>query len=244
MDWIKVVIIDDEFRARENLKLKISSLKLDIEIVGESDCVEDGLLCIKDNSPDLVFLDIAMPRQSGFDLIRQLSKIDFEVIFVTAFDTHAIKAFEHNAIGYILKPIDNEKLETAISNAIDKIDLKRGSDRIDALLKHLDKPKQSITVNTTESIEIRDEEEVIRFESDGGYTHIYLADGSKLYSSVSIGSYETQLMLSKFMRVHRSHLINLKYFRSYLKSGTIMLKDGAQVPLSKRKKTEFLKLIS
>ena len=243
MSRIKAIIVDDEKRARENLKLKIADCNFKIDIVAEADCVEDALIVIEENNPDLLFLDIAMPRQSGFDLIKQIPKVNFEIIFATAFDSFALTAFEINAIGYILKPINIDKLKVAIANAISKIDLVKSNDEINSLMQYLDQPKDILKVHSSDSIEMRELNEVVRLESDGGYTKIFFRDGSTVLSSSSLGSYETQLVEKSFFRVHRGHLINTSFFRSYKKSGYIILKDGTEVPLSKRKKNVFLKII-
>lgn len=244
MNKLRAIIVDDEFRARENLKLKLLSCKLEIEILAEADSVDSGIQIIKKHKPDVVFLDIAMPVKSGFDLIKEIDIIDFEIIFVTAFDKYAIEAFEHNAIGYILKPISDEKLINTVATVSRRLVETNKYEHLQKLLKHLDNSSKKITIKSIDSIEIRDVEEIVRLESDGNYTLIYISDGNKIVSSSTLGSFEETLVPNGFYRTHRSHLINHMYFRTYNKSGFVTLKDGTEVPIAKRQKQSFINFLN
>lgn len=244
MELLRTIIIDDELRARENLKLKLLACELELNIVAEASSVDEGIDRIKSENPDLVFLDIAMPVKNGFDLLAEIDEINFEIIFVTAYDTYAVDAFEHNAVGYVLKPIADEKLIKAVSAAYQR---KEESDRyghLEKLIEHLDQSPQRLTIKSTNGIEFREFDDIIRLESDGNYTIFHSVKARKIISSSTIGSYEELLLRNGFFRTHRAHMINTKYFRTYNKAGFLTLVDGHTVPVAKRKKSDFLKFIN
>jgi len=244
MKRLRVVLIDDELSAIANLRHALK--KHDVEIVSHAFNVDDGINQIKEHRPDLVFLDIAMPVKSGFDLLNEIDQIDFEIIFVTAFDKYALKAIEFCALGYILKPIDNEKLSLALQNVYARIVSK--SDHIPYHVlkenfqdKNLDDNKLSIkTSKGIEFVKIRD---IIRIEADGKYSRVYLNQVPFIHSSNNIAHFERLLEDHYFFKTHKSHMIHLKYFKSHDNESGIQMVNGISIPLARRKKSEFLEII-
>jgi len=245
---MKTVIIDDEPKARKTIIdiLKYSGEK--IEIVAEGEDVKSGLEAILNHQPELVLLDINMPDGSGFDLLKALPAIDFKLIFITAFEEFAIKAFEFSAIDYILKPIDPVKLINSIKRAEDLVDKENLNSKLNALFSNLnvqDKKNRKIVLHTEKNIHILDSRDIIRCKSDGGYTTFYLVNNKNIVVSKNLKYFEELLENCEFFRSHQSHLVNLNYIDHYIKTdgGSIVMKDGMIIPLSQRKREQFLAVI-
>ena len=239
---IKAIIIDDVTSARENLKQDISTYCSNIEIIGEAEGVVSGVKAIKELNPELVFLDIQMQDGSGFDLLEILPEINFKLIFTTASDAHAIKAFRFSAIDYLLKPMDPDDLIEAVS----KIEEQKSSDtRISLLKENMDRPKK-LALNTLEKIHISNISDILRCESNVNYTMFYFSDGSKLLVTKTLKEYDKMLSDYGFIRVHQSHLINSEYIKEFMKldGGHIIMKDGSKIPVSSRKRAGVVELIS
>ncbi len=245
---MKILIIDDETRARKGIIniLKLSSM--DVIIVGEADGVVAGIEAIIKHKPDLVLLDIDMPDGTGFDLLKGLDYIDFKVIFITAYEEYAVKAFEISAVDYILKPADPQKLLNAIIKAKEMVEKESVSLKLNALFANLDAVKsdsKKLVLKTAEKIFIISTHDIVRCESDMGYTQFFLVDGRNILMSKNLKDYEVILDGLGFFRIHQSHLINLKFIDYYDKTegGSVIMKDGSMLPLARRKKESFLKLI-
>ncbi|MCD4771801.1 MAG: LytTR family DNA-binding domain-containing protein [Bacteroidales bacterium] len=245
---MKIIIIDDEVRARKSIAdlLKLSSL--DIDIVAEADGVKTGIEAIKKYKPDLILLDIDMPDGTGFDLLKAMDYINFKIIFITAYEEFAVKAFEFSAIDYILKPADPKKLLEAISKAQQIVEQENINLKLNALFANLDNvnpDSKKLVLKTAEKIYLISTRDIIRCESDMGYTQFFLADGKNVLVSKNLKDYEVLLDGLGFFRIHQSHLINLKYIDYYDKTegGSVKMKDKSMLPLSRRKKESFLKLI-
>lgn len=242
---MRVVIIDDEIYARNALKELLGKYCPQLEIVGESNNAESGYNVILELDPDLVFLDIAMPRESGFDMLSRFDCINFEIIFVTGFDKHAIDAIEFSAIGYILKPISVEALMTAVSNAQKRVALKSENRHIKNLLTNINQraENQNLAVPMIKSLEFVKISDIVRFEGVQKLTAIYTISGRKLMSSYNIGIFRHRLGNHLFYSPHKSHCINLQHIQKYLHEGYIVMVDGAHVPVAKRRRKEFLEMI-
>jgi len=239
----KVIIIDDERPARENIIRKLTDLFPAFDIVGVADSAEKGYDLILELEPDLLYLDIAMPIESGFDLLRRLPQHKFELIFITGFDQYAIDAIKFCAIGYVLKPIKNEEFVFATNNALKRITNKNQNERISQFLDNMTKPlsvSNKLGIPTSEGLEFVAAEEIIRCEGVQKCTILYAADGRKLISSYNIGEYKKMLEPYGFLTVHKSHVINPKFLKKYHKEGTITMTNNSAVPVSKRKRSEFL----
>jgi two-component system LytT family response regulator len=242
----KVLIIDDEKRIRDFVKRMIDSFNLDVEVFTDGENVETGIESINRIQPDIVFLDIQMPDGTGFDLLNRVKDKKFELIFITAFQEYAIMAIKFSALDYILKPIDEEELKTALQNAIDTVDFKKEDSQFEALTHNLQtNQKRKLVLKTQESVHVVDLSEIIRCEADKNYTFFYLNNGKKILVSRTLKDFETLLSNHGFFRVQQSHLINLEYIERYDKheGGSVIMRDGSAVPLSPAKKDQFFNML-
>lgn len=246
MNKIRTVIIDDESRARETIKKMIMLYCPDIEIIGEAANVAEGVRLINNIAPELVLLDIKMPDGTGFDLLKQLDSIDFSLVFITAFDEYAVKAFKFSAVDYLLKPIDPDEL----TSTIDRVKRQKKNDKIDLSvvlnnLRDLKKENKKLVLKTTESIYVVSVQDIIRCEASGNYTHFYLSNEHPILVSHTLKDYEEMLKGHNFLRVHQSHLVNLEHIKRYDKSdgGMLVMKDDKTVPVSTRKKETLLHVL-
>jgi len=244
---IKAICIDDEQHARESI---IDLLKLsnsDIEIVGEADSVESGILTIEKLKPDLVFLDIQLNDGMGFDLLKRLSKIDFKLIFITAYEEFALRAFKFSAIDYLLKPINPPDFFAALSKTEILHEKENQHKYLQALLSHLnpnDRKRKKLVLRTAESIHLIDIQSIIRCEANSGYTKFFLDNDKNILVSKGLIEYDELLSSCGFIRTHQSHLININFIESYEKTegGYIMMQDKTIVPVSNRKKESIIRL--
>lgn len=237
---MRAILIDDEAKAIKSLENKLTKEFPFIEIVFTTQKPKEGIEKIRELNPDLVFLDIDMPQLSGFDVLQEVESHDFEVIFVTAHNQHAIEAIKHCAIGYIVKPIDIDELTIAIENARANIDQRTSLEKNRQLLQHISKEKNTIVIPTQKGLSFFQPDDIIRLEGIDGYTNIYLLNEKPIMSSYNIGKFSKMLMNQGFFQVHKSHLINTKFLKSYNNEGIIELQNGHTVPLSKTRKKEFL----
>jgi len=244
---ITAVIIDDEEHARLTLKSKLEGYCPEVEIIGMAADAQEGYDLLANHSPELVFLDIAMPGESGFDMLQRLDKLDFEIIFVTGFDSYAIDAISFCAIGYILKPIQTEVLIKSVHNAVSRIRERRASERNNQLLQNLQRPghqSNKIGIPTDEGLEFTPAQDLIRCEGKQRMTKIVLSQQRIIYSSYNIGEFVRLLEPYGFFQVHRSHLINLNRIQKYNREGIVIMEDESSVPVSKRRRSEFLRKLT
>ena len=243
----RAVIIDDERRSRESLKYLIEKYTNEVYILGEGDDVDTGIKCIQLYRPDVVFLDIRLKSGTGFDVLNAFPHANFLVIFTTAFNEYAIKAFKFNAVDYLLKPIDTEALQAAVKKLQNQLATDNKSNYYSAVIEHINEfntkdPK--ITISTTDGYEFIKVADILRMEADGAYTQIFLKNGTKLITSRLLKEYESLLLDYAFYRVHHSHLINTKAMEKYLKTdgGLIIMSNGDEIPVARRKREPFVKL--
>lgn len=242
----KILIIDDEKPTRELIKRMIDSFGFDVEIFINGENVKSGVESIHRIQPDLVFLDIQMPDGNGFDVLKSVDQINFEVIFITAFQEYAIQAIKFSALDYILKPIDAEELRQSLSNALNKLNEKSDENVFQALHHNIQpQNKRKLVLKTQESNYVVDIEDIIRCESDKNYTFFYLKTGKKILVSRTLKDYDILLSPFQFFRVQQSHLVNLNFVDRYDKQdgGSVIMKDGASIPLSPVKKDQFFKML-
>jgi two-component system LytT family response regulator len=242
----KILIIDDEKPTRELIKRMIDSFGFDVEIFIDGENVKSGVESIHRIQPDLVFLDIQMPDGNGFDVLKSVDQINFEVIFITAFQEYAIQAIKFSALDYILKPIDAEELRQSLSNALNKLNEKSDENVFQALHHNIQpQNKRKLVLKTQESNYVVDIEDIIRCESDKNYTFFYLKTGKKILVSRTLKDYDILLSPFQFFRVQQSHLVNLNFVDRYDKQdgGSVIMKDGASIPLSPVKKDQFFKML-
>ena len=240
---IRCILIDDEAKALKMLQKKIEKKFPQLEIIATYQEPEKAVEGIKELKPDLIFLDIAMPNMSGFDVLSQFDEPEFEVIFVTAYDNFAIQAIRHAAIGYIVKPIDDEMLAEAIANAEKNIRLKTAKFNNKVLLDLLNEKNNTIPVPTNEGYVFIKKDNIIRLEGTDGYTKIICQDNNEYLSSYNLGKF-TEILGRNFFQPHRSHLVNIKHISRYLKEGYLEMPDQTRVPLSKNKRKEFMEIMT
>lgn len=246
---IKAIIIDDEKTSRETLQGLLRRYCKNVEVIGEGDGFHSGMEIIKKNKPDVVFLDIQMPDGSGFKLLEEIGDINFEVIFSTAYDQFAIKAIKYSALDYLLKPINPEDLITAIEKLEAKISKGKDNTGVKFLLDSIKYPtsdKKKIVLSTSEGMHIVDIDNIIRCESEDYYTKFFLKEGKVIMVSKTLKENEELLAEYNFIRPHKSHLINLKYVKSFLRidGGSIVMTDGSNVPVSRRKREQIVDILN
>lgn len=238
MDTLDAIIIDDEINARENLRFLLTEFCKNVTIVSEAKNVDEAVIQIKKHQPQVIFLDIEMPQKNGFQLLEAFDIIDFQIIFVTAYDQYAIKAFEFAALDYLLKPIDIERLQKAVKKAstiaiknIDKLEL----------LKSNRKKVTKIAIPYKSDYVIIDLTNILCIEADRMYSIIYTVDNKKYIASKKLSYYENLLSIDTgFVRVHRSWMIHTNTIKIYSKKDkTIQLENQFKVPLSKSYKEKF-----
>jgi two-component system, LytTR family, response regulator len=242
---IRSIIVDDEKHGRENLAGILKAYCPEVELAGEADSVERALSLIRDKSPDLIFLDIEMPGANGFELLEHLQEFSFEVIFVTAYDNYAIKAIRFSAADYILKPVNYNDLRTAVEKVAIRIAEKQENQRLKQLYRNLRQPaNQRIGLPAGDHIEYADVSKIVRCQGEGNYTHIYISDGIHRLVAKTLMEFEDLLQEYGFIRVHKTHLVNLHYVVAYIRSQSmIKLTDGELIPVSRRRKDAVLETL-
>ncbi len=245
---LKTIIVEDEARGRNALKAMLNHIS-DVKLIGEASNVDEGIALIENGDPDLVLLDIEMPFKNGFDLLAAIPNRKFDVIFTTAYDSYAIRAFKFSAIDYLLKPIDPEELKCAIEKTATKRqnDIHQPQLQINNLLENLksmNKQNFKLSLPTFEGSLFIPIDDIIRCESDANYTRFHIRNETKpIMVSKTLKDYDELLTDYGFCRVHHSHLINLKFIKKYIKGegGIVVMLDGSEVEVSRRKKEVFQK---
>lgn len=248
---LKALVIDDEFNARSNLKLLLDEFCPEIEVLDTAESAEDARDKIEKYNPEVLFLDIAMPNEDGFALLKSITNRNFSVVFTTAYNEFALKAFKANAIDYIEKPISIEDLQNATKKLmqIHGSSEQRSSDEINDFIEKVIEPKalDRISIPTRDGYIILKNEDILHLEASDNYTMIYLENGKRHLSSKNIKVYEENLDSSVFYRVHKSHIINVKHhLKEFSRSegNVAVLSNNKTVPVSRRKLSEFLNYIN
>lgn len=240
---INAILIDDERKAIAILKNKLVRFCPDVTVIAETQSPTEALLLIDSLKPDLVFLDVAMPELSGFDVLSKIENPNFEIIFATAFDNYAIEAIKHCAIGYLVKPVDNDDLVKAISKATNNILKKSALEKNKQLIQNLGVQNfqdKKIVIPSQDGLEFVKIADIVHFEGDNGYTQIIFTNRKPILSSNSIGHFSKILNNKSFYLIHKSHLINLNYIEKYLNEGYVVLSNGSKLPVSRVRRQEFL----
>lgn len=239
---IKVVLIDDENDALESLSILLDDFIEGLEIIGTADGVASGIALIEEKEPDLVFLDINMKDGTGFDLLEHFEKMSFQVVFVTAYDQYAVKAFKYAATDYLLKPIDLQELRKTVDRIKSTISMK--TDNYAYLKSIYNKPLPAkLALPNLEGFDLVSINQIIRCEGQNNYTTFYFESGKKIVVSKTLKEYENILEPHGFIRVFQSHIINAKKAEKYIKGrgGTVIMSDGTYIPVSREKKEILLK---
>jgi len=244
----KAVIIDDEKPGRDNLKAILGDYFVDIQIIGEADDLPSSLALLGKVTPDIVFLDIELGLNTGLELLSLFDKPSFEVIFITAYEDYAAKAFRTIATDYILKPIDIDELRDAILKVKEKIFSKKTQKLIQEgnIVSNLSENNDHLKISSTEGIAIVAFKDILYLKSINYYTSIILTNGREIVTSKHLKDYEEQLKNNKFFRIHNSYIINTLYLQNVaMKEGFFAnLVDGTSIKISRRRKDEFLKFLN
>jgi two-component system LytT family response regulator len=230
---IKALIVDDEQASIDLLNWLIREYCPDISSVQWARSVKDAMPLIKSFQPDIVFLDIQMPHQSGFDLLTNIDNWNFEVIFTTAYNEFAIQAIRFSALDYLLKPID----ETELRKAVERYKVKRiYAPAGQILFRNF---IQNISQGNREKFKLALADAIIRLQAESNYTHIFLTGNKVFISAKTLKEYDEMLEGQRFLRVHKSHLVNPAHIQAYDRQGILLMSDNSKVEVARRKK-EFL----
>ena len=247
MPVIKAVIVEDEVKGLNNLRNLLAQHCADVKVVGEARNVEEGISVLSDPAvaPDLAFLDISLPDGLVFKLLNALRPVRFEIIFVTAYEQYAIKACEYSSIGYILKPIDPDLLKEAIARLRPRSgDANQMDKRLDVFSNAYQNPNafRKMSISALDGIYFVNIRDIVRFEAEDNYTHIFLHNGERITASKTIKSYEDLLTPFNFYRVHKRHVINLNFMRKFVKGdgGYLIMDDGIKIEVSRRRRPAFM----
>ncbi len=241
-----VIIVDDESGARAIIKRFLAEHFPEIIVAGEASGISEALHLLKEHNIDLLFLDIEMKDGTGFELLDRIPELSFNVIFTTAHDEFAVKAFRYNAIDYLLKPIDPDEFTQAIEKAMihDSSDILQR--RFAQLLKTTkEKSFERITLATSTGHVFTKTQDITRLETYGNYSFVYLANGDRLLVSRNLKEFEEMLPEPDFFRIHQSHIVNTLFVKKVIKDDGdhVVMTDGVKIPISRRRKEEFMNAV-
>ncbi len=245
---LRAVIVDDEKAGRDTITNLLTKYCPDVEIVGMAVDVETSLELLRNPStqPDIVFLDIHLTDGLGFQIIDSLEDIDFEIIFATAYNQFAVKAFNYSAVGYILKPIDPDELVAAVER-VKKGKSPQMKKRLEMLTNHYNNPNtfEKMSISAVDGIYFLSIKDIVRCEGEDNYTHIYLKTGEKITVSKTLKEYEKLLSPVNFYRVHKSHVVNLNYVAKFVKGdgGYLVMEDDKIIEVSRRRRAAFIETL-
>ncbi|HTB05795.1 MAG TPA: LytTR family DNA-binding domain-containing protein [Bacteroidia bacterium] len=246
---LNAIIVDDEVSGAGALNLLIGKYCPEVKVLAVVHSANEAEKKINALSPNLVFLDVEMPHADGFQLLKRFKELNFDVIFTTAYNEYALKAIKHNALDYLLKPIDIDELKAAVKKCEEK-QSKGQTDfsKVQNLLTSLAQTQkvQKLPIPTPEEIVYVDIDDIVRCEADSNYTSIFLKDKRKITSSKTLKDYEQMLSDHPFFRIHKTHLINLSCVARYIKGdgGYVVMQDGVSLEVSRQKKAELLAVMS
>lgn len=242
---ITAIIIDDEQDSRDTLRRFTQKYCPHVTILDECSNIEMARKSILKHQPQLLFLDIEMPRGNAFDLLEQWGKINFEIIFVTAFSQYAVQAFTLSAAHYLLKPLDIEKLETAVASVTSIIQEKQKINRAEILLENIaaiHNQNRKLVLPLMEGLEVVKMSDIICCEAEDNFTIFHFVDGRKLMICRNLKYYASALDSFGFFRIHRSYIINLEYIKRYIKGkgGSVVMENGKEIQVANAKKSELI----
>lgn len=245
---VRALVVEDKPANRENLIGLLERYCPQVEVIGEADSNESALKEINKLLPDLLFLDVRMPDGNIFSMLDKIKDQNFGIIFVTAYDEYAFRAFQFNALDYLLKPIDLQKLIESVNKAIDAIQLKEENSRLKNLVENqsrLDQDKR-IALPQENKIDFIALKQIIRCQSDSNYTRFFLDSGKVILVTRTLKEFELALESCRFIRTHQSHLVNADHVKSLVKSdgGYLKMSDGSAVPISRARKESVLKALA
>lgn len=243
---LRTLFIDDEPQSIALLKHLAAQYCPELEVIGAYTDAYEGLTAIRRDKPDLVLLDIEMPKLNGFEVLNQCQPIDFKVIFTTAYNQYAVRAFKYSALDYLLKPITEEDLVAAVQKAKRPVlpDLRQYE-----VLQQFNPLRQAqpnkMVIPTLEGLIFIEVTDIVHCDSDGSYCRIWLTNGESLLVSKSLKEVEEMLHFDFFYRSHYSHLINLRHIKKFVRAdGDVLMANGNTVPVSRSKRQEFLEIVT
>ncbi len=235
------LIVDDEKQSRDTLRAYLKKYCTEIDVTAEADSVKSALKHIKQFHPELIFLDVELPDGTGFDILEKAKNIPLKVIFISAYDKYAVRAFKFSAIDYLQKPFEPDDIVKAVSKIkmSEKIDeLKK---KIEVLLVNRNSLKK-IALPSAGELFFVNTDEIVRCEADRNYTKVFLSNGKTYLTSKTLREYDEMLSPLNFCRIHHSHLINISFIKKYIKGegGTVIMEDDSEIDVSRRRKEFFL----
>lgn len=239
---IRTIIIEDENKSLLTLRTLLERYCPEIKVIGTGNCVEEGIRVIEELKPELVFLDIGMPDGDAFDLLNRVGKVEFEIIFITAYNDFALKAFEFSALHYLLKPINYVELQDAVQRYLKIRSVSDIQSRLGILNSSLKSHFDKISLPSNDGLIIVEIQNIVRFEAAGNYSTVFLSQGDSIVVTKTLNQFEEILTGLFFIRVHNTHLINLRYVKKYQRGqgGVVTMNNGTQIAVSRTRKNEFL----
>lgn len=241
-DIIRAVIVEDESRSAAALTSLLTQYCPTVQLIGRAKSVKEGIELINRENPELIFLDIALPDGDGFNILEKVTLQDFSVIFTTAFDKFATKAFEFSAVHYLLKPINHLELQKAVERFNNNRHDKDFSQKLEILENNLNGKAEKLVLPASDGLEIINLDDIIRFEASHNYTYCHLVNNKQIFVTRPIGAFELMLNNHHFVRIHSASIINLKYLTKYIrgKGGSVRMLDNVEINVSKSRKVHFL----
>ncbi|MEW4924629.1 LytTR family DNA-binding domain-containing protein [Algibacter sp. 2305UL17-15] len=237
---MKTLIIEDKAYIRKGLLNLLALIDSQVEVIGECASVKNAVIVANACKPDLIFLDINLLDGTAFDFLEQTEHLAFKIIFITAYEEHALKALKIGAVDYILKPVDVEDLKVALQK-VNSLPVAIQKQQIKTVKDVLGNEDSKLILSLHDSFQVIDLNELLYCESDKGYTTFYCSDNKKYMVSKTLKEFEERLTDANFIRPHQSFMVNLKFIDKYEKSGIIYLKNGKKIPVSSRKKEHFVR---
>ncbi|MBU2950905.1 LytTR family DNA-binding domain-containing protein [Tamlana agarivorans] len=245
---LKTIIIDDELHNQENLKRLLEKNCPDTLVLATASSADEGLMLIEKHQPDLVFLDIEMPKKNGFNMLEELQEVNFEVIFVTAYNKYVLKAIRSCALDYLMKPVVISELKKAVENVLKVVAQKKENHKLKTLVENLknNQGPKKIALPTAEELFFVSVDTIIHCKAENNYTMFYMTDKQSILVSRTLKEWDELLSVYGFIRTHQSHLINKIHVKSYVKKdgGYIVMNDGSIISVSKYKKEQTLRELS
>ncbi|WP_103867197.1 LytTR family DNA-binding domain-containing protein [Aquimarina sp. I32.4] len=236
---MKTLIIEDKEYIRKGLLNLLQLIDAEIEVIGECESVKDAVVVANACKPELIFLDINLTDGTGFDFLEQTENLSFKIIFITAYEEHALQALKIGAVDYLLKPVDVEELQMALQK-VTELPITKQKQQVKIAKEAWSNEDSKLILSLHDSFQVVDLNELLFCESDKGYTTFYCSDNKKYMVSKTLKEFEERLSKASFTRPHQSFMVNLKFIDKYDKSGVIYLKNGKKIPVSSRKKEHFL----
>jgi two-component system LytT family response regulator len=239
----KVLIIDDEVDARRVISKYLERYFPNFQILGEADSFKSAVQLINETEADLIFIDINLGDGTGFDVLDESDAFAAQIIFTTAFDQYAVKAFRYQALDYLMKPIDSELFVEAVNQALDKV-RERRSMSADQIMISYGNGERKISIPTADGMCFVRLDSIVSFEADSSYCKVFLDDGKEILVSKPLKFFDDKLKVNvNFIRPHKSFIVNMKFVEEYLKEegGYIKMKNGLKIPISRQKKEDVIR---